>query len=223
MPICNNTLIMYDLETTSANPQTTQIIEIAAIAIDPRKLEIIPNSEFYSLIKPIEDPEEQAKLGLGPIEQGALDVNKKTMEELRLAPALKTVWKSFEQYIMNYNTTGKKWTAPALCGFNNNGFDDIILNRVAGTVWKYGPWDEERQQCPLFHPTYNLDLMKLLYPWFESNYDVQNFKMDTFRKFFGLSSEGAHTADQDVKDQAEILIRLLRLTRKYSKITNWTK
>lgn len=223
MPICNNTIIMYDLETTSANPYTTQAIEIAAVAIDPRKLEIIPNSEFYSLVKPIEDKEEQEKLGLGMIEQGALDVNKKTIEELRKAPALKSVWKSFEQYVMNYNPSGKDWSAPILAGFNNQGFDDIILNRIAGPVWKLGPWNEERQRCPLFHPIYNLDVMKMLYPWFESNFEVKNFKMDTFRTFFGLSKEGAHTADKDVQDQAEILIRLMKITRKYSRITTWSK
>jgi len=223
MPVSKNIIIHYDLETTSANPHTTQPIEIAAVAIDNRTLEIIPNSEFYSLIKPIEDPEEQTKLGLGQIEQGALDVNKKTMEELRIAPALKSVWKSFEKYVMGFNASGKKWDAPILSGYNNQGFDDIILNRIAGPVWKYGPWDEDRKSCPLFHPIYNLDVMKLLYPWFDSSYEISNFKMDTFRSFFGLSMEGAHSADKDVKDQAEILIRLMKLTRKYSKITNWNK
>lgn len=223
MPINKSTIIMYDLETTSANPHTTQPIEIAAVAIDARTLDIIPNSEFYSLIKPIEDTEEQVKLGLGPIEQGALDVNKKTMEELRVAPNIKAVWQSFEQYVMGYNPTGKTWDAPILAGFNNQGFDDIIINRIAGPVWKFGPWDDDRKRCSLFHPTHNLDLMKLLFPWFESNYQVPNFKMDTFRSFFGIVTENAHSADADVKDQATILINLLKMTRKYSKMTTWKK
>lgn len=223
MPVNTNFILHYDLETTSANPHTTQPIEIAAVIIDPRTLEIIPNSEFYSLIKPVEDPEEQAKLGLGQIEQGALDVNKKTMEELREAPALKSVWKSFENYVMSYNPTGKKWGAPILSGFNNHGFDDIIINRIAGTTWKYGPWEEERKHCPLFHPVHNIDLMKLLFPWFESSYEIANYKMDTFRQFFGINSENAHSADVDVQDQATVLIQMLKMTRKYAKMTKWRK
>lgn len=220
MPINRNKIIMYDLETTSANPQTTQAIEICAVAIDARNLEIIEGSKFYSLIKPIEDVAEQEKLGLGPIEQAALDVNKKTMEELRKAPALKTVWNSFSQYLLQYNSTGKKWDAPILSGFNNRGFDDVIINRIAE---QYGPWDASRKQCPLFHPIFNIDLMQILFPWFESNYEVKNFKMDTFREFFGIESENAHSADVDVYDQAKILCNLMKMTRKYSRISNWGK
>lgn len=219
--INKNTYIVYDYETTSANPYTTQPIELAAVAVDPRNLEIIPNSEFYSLIRPIEDKEEQIKMGLGPIEQGALDVNKKTLEELRTAPSVKSVWESFKQYCMNYNITGKKWDAPILCGYNNTKFDDIITDRIAGKEpWGYGPFDKDRQQCTLFHPIHNVDIMKYVFGWFESDYELKSFSMDNLRVRLNMSSEGAHHAMKDVKDTAQLLIGFLKLQRKMKNYVN---
>lgn len=214
-----NTIIVYDFETGSRNASKTQPIQIAAIAIEPRNLEFIPNSEFESLIQPVFDKAEQEKLGLDDIEQGALDVNGKTIEMLKTAPSLKVVWGNFVKYCENYNVSGKKWDAPILSGFNNRGFDDIILNRIAQ---QYGPFDKEYQKCPLFHPMYNLDLAQILFPWFESNYDIgHSLSMDSYRKFFGMSTENAHDALQDVKDQGSILIRLMKLTRSMSKRVTW--
>lgn len=210
---------MYDFETGSRNPYTTQPIQIAAVAIEPRNLEIIPGSEFESLIKPIFDKNEQEAAGLGDIEQEALDVNGKKVEDLQNAPSLKTVWGNFVKYCENYNISGKKWDAPILSGFNNHGFDDIILNRIAR---EYGPFDKDYQKCSLFHPVYNIDLLQLIFPWFESNYDIGfSLSMDNLRKFLGMSLDGAHDALVDVKDQANILIRFMKLKRTMSKRVTW--
>jgi DNA polymerase III epsilon subunit-like protein len=222
MPINRQTILVYDYETGSANPYKTQPIEIACIAIEPRNLEIIPDSEFYSLIKPIQDKEYLEKYNLDDIQPEALKVNKKTIEELSTAPSLKSVWESFTEYVMNFNPTGKKWEAPILSGFNNTGFDDIISNRVAGSdPWKYGPWDEDRQRCSLFHPIHNIDLMKVIFPWFESDFELKSFSLDNLRTRLGMSHEGAHHAMVDVYDTAKILIQFLKLSRKFRKQINW--
>lgn len=220
MPIHNATYIMYDFETGSRNPNTTQAIQIAAVAIDPRNLQIIPGSEFESLIRPEFDEVKCKSLGIDPLEDQALAVNGKTREELAKAPQLKVVWKSFVQYCMNYNPSGKKWTTPCLVGFNNIGFDNVILDRIAQ---EFGPWDSERKYCTLFNPIIKLDLMQMLLPWFESEFNLRTISMDNMREFLGMSKEGGHDALVDVKDQAEIFIRIMQLTRKYSKITNWSK
>lgn len=219
MPINRNLIMHYDFETNNSNPYNCQPIEIAAVMIDPRNLEIIPNSMFYSLIKPVSDDICES-MGLAKTSQEALDVNKKTLKQLESAPELKSVWISFCEYVSGYNPSGKSWNGPILSGYNNQGFDDIILNRIAE---QYGQFDKERRICSLFHPIHNIDLMRLLFPWFESNAELDKFKMDSLREFFGISMENAHSADTDVLHQASILIQLLKLTRKYSKITNWKK
>ena len=43
---------VYDFETTSPNPLTTQPVQIAAVVVHGRKLEIKKGSQFESLMKP---------------------------------------------------------------------------------------------------------------------------------------------------------------------------
>lgn len=216
MPIIRNYYLIVDLETSSRNPYKTQPIELAAIAVHARTLEIVPNSEFCSLIKPVSD-EDAIKLGLDPLEDEALSKNHKTREELEKAPGIKVVWKQFCTYVNNFNSTGKKWDSPILVGFNNNGFDDIIINRIATQApWNLGPVYEDRGTIGLFHPVTNMDIMKMIYPWFESNSDVFSISMDNLRDYLGMSKIGAHEALQDVRDEAEIFIRLMKLTRTFS-------
>lgn len=168
------------------------------------------------MIKPFED-EEAKKLGLDVLEDDALKVNGKTREELKTAPDIKMVWKQFVEYVSNFNYTGKKWDSPIPVGFNNNGFDDIIINRICGSdPWNLGPVDPDRGTQNFFHPATNVDIMKLIYPWFESNYDIKSISMDNLRDYFGMSRENSHQALQDVKDEAVIFIRLMNLIRKFS-------
>jgi DNA polymerase III epsilon subunit-like protein len=217
-----NYLCFYDLETVSASPNSTQIIQIASVMIHPRKLEIVPNSEFESLVYATDDPEECEKLGLDRIQDDALAVNKVTREQIASAPKLKSVWNDFCQYVNNYNFKKTTWTSPLMCGFNNNNFDDIILNRVAGSHgWGYGPFDEKYKKCSLFHPIHNIDLMKITWGWFEQSADPKRLNFDSLRDFFGLSSDGAHSAIVDVRQGAELLCRFLKLQRNISSKVNW--
>lgn len=216
MPISKSIYIVTDFETGSRNPYTTQPIEIASIAVNPRTLEIVPNSEFVSLIKPLDD-KEALDAGLDPIDDEALKVNGKTREALEKAPPIKSVWKQYMNYISNYNMSGREWDAPVMVGFNNNGFDDIIIDRICTKKpWALGPVYEKRGCQGLFHPIVNIDIMKMAHPWFESNSDLKTISMDNLRAYFGMSFGGAHEALQDVKDEAEIFIRLMKLTRKFA-------
>lgn len=217
-----NNICFYDFETGSRKGHSTQPIQLAAVMIHARKLEIIPNSEFNTMIYAESNPEECAKAGLDVIEDEALAVNKKTREEVSKAPTLKAVWPQFIDYVNNYNYRKNNWSAPILAGFNNNGFDDIILDRICGPHgWNLGPWDKERNKNSLFHPIYNIDLFKILWGWFENTDEPKKLNMDSIRDFLGISSEGAHDALVDVKQGADILCRFLRLQRMLSTKVNW--
>ena len=80
-------IIVFDFETGSRNPEKTQPIQIAAVAIHGRKLTVQPDGYFESLIRPILDDEEAISMGLDPIEDEALAVNGKTREEIAKAPS----------------------------------------------------------------------------------------------------------------------------------------
>lgn len=214
-----NSIIFLDFETGSKNPNTTQPLQLAAVCIHSRKLEIIRDSEFQSYIKPLDD--EAAKLaGVDPVEEEALKVNKITKEQLLNAPQLDVVWKQFVDYVNSFNYKKNTWAAPILAGFNNNGFDDKIIHRLCE---KYGPFQKDRNQQALFHPIHNIDLMKLMWAWTENNNDIKSLSMDAIREWLGMPKDGAHNAIIDVKDGAKLLISMLKLTRHFGSKTRFTE
>lgn len=211
-----------DFETCSKLPYNTQPIQLAAVMIDIRRLEVLSNGIFNSYIKPIAD-EKAEEYGLSKIEKEALDISKISLETLKNSPSLKVVWGQFIEFIDQYNTKKQKWTAPILAGFNNTRFDNIIIDRICGgnklynpthkEPYRLGPWDDEERKTPLFHPRDNIDLMKYLWWWFENDVDVKSISMDSMRNIFGISASGSHNALVDVLQGAYLLIKFLRLTR----------
>jgi DNA polymerase III epsilon subunit-like protein len=220
--ISNNTIIVYDYETSSRYPNTTQPIQLSAVAIHGQRLEVIEGSEFDSLIRPIEDPELQAKAGLGAIEDEALAVNRKTIEELRLAPDLKTVWTQFIEYTNNFNYKKNSYTAPIVAGYNIIGFDNIITDRICGPHgWGYGPWDKDRQKNSLFNPIYKIDLMDLVFTWFSSTAEPRKLNLGCLMEFLGMDTAGAHDGLVDCKNTANILCRFLKMQRELNTRIKW--
>ena len=119
----------------------------------------------------------------------------------------------FISYLELYHTrsSGKKscFTAPIAAGYNINRFDLRITERLS---LKYNNLNKEGRSS-LFYPRDVLDLMNMVFYWFEGNNELKNFTLDHVREYFGLIKEGGHDALKDVEDTAEILIRFLKLHR----------
>jgi len=239
-------IVVYDFETTSVNPYRCQPIQLGAVCIHGRKLEIHSQSGFKSFIKPITDLKECELLGLDPFNDEVAEKTGITMADLEDAPSLKSVWEQFQQYVAKYNYKQGKWGAPVKCGMNINSYDNIIIDRIAGGHLKkaiqgldillergiidkkaydkakrlepygFGPWDDERNEETLFYPAGNLDLRDVLWFWFENNPEVKSLGMDAMREYFGIKAEGAHQADKDAKDVADLIIKFLKLHRHYA-------
>lgn len=220
----SNNICVFDFETGSTDPRKTQPLQLAAIMIDGRKLEIIPNSIFASYIKPIEESKCE-EYGLDSVEEGALKVNKITLEQLSVAPPIDVVWPEFINYVNQYNTKKNKWTAPCRAGFNIDRFDNVIIERICGgnkqfnieckkEPYKLGPWDDKRNESTLFDPRWIIDLRDIVAYWMENNPDIENINFDALRDFFGISKLGAHNAVGDVVITALLLIRFLKLSRR---------
>lgn len=208
-------LIVYDFETGSANRMKCQPLQLAAVAVDVKRLEVIPRSEFSSLICPIFDNEAATKAGLDPLQKDAMEVNKLDIEELKKAPSPKVVWEQFIEYLNNYNIKsikGDKWTQPYRGGFNNTRFDDKICERLCET---YGPKLNDEGEMIIFHPTGNIDayvLMNTMFNYHKLSKNNRN-NMDVIREYMGYKTEGAHNAVIDVTQIADLLIRFFRLNR----------
>lgn len=195
----------FDFETGSADPKTTQIIQIAAVGINTRRLTI--TDSFESLICP-ED--------MDAIEDGALAVNKKTREELATAPHPEVVWKQFANFVNKFNYKKTPYTAPIPCGYNIRGFDMPIVERYCQM---YGPIDAKKGCQGLFNSFLMWDVMDDIYRWTENTKDIPNMKLDTVREYMGISTANSHDALVDVKHTAAIAIRYMGLYRKlYAKI-----
>lgn len=201
-------IICFDFETGGRNPHRCQPTQIAAIALDGRNFKL--KGTFNSLMQPIINDEEAIAAGLDPLEEEALKITKKTREELALAPLPKVVWTKFEAFVQKYNWKGTPFFAPIPCGFNIIGYDMHIVNRLCK---QYGSWDEERQQQKLFHQIYKIDVMDDVWLWTEGDPNIKSISMDSLRERMGLSSENAHDALQDVKDTANIFIKLQKSRR----------
>jgi DNA polymerase III epsilon subunit-like protein len=203
MNLCN--IICFDFETGGLDTAKCSPIQVAAIVINPRTLEPIPGAVFNSMMCPTTKEEFDA------IEDQALAVNKKTREQIKAAPLENLVWNNFTEFVLRYkNIAG----LPVPAGQNILGFDLPISERLCK---KYGPWDKKRNQQALWNNRDGIDLLKYIFAWFENNNELDNYKMDTLRDYFGLSKEGAHDAYQDVKDTWAIISKFLKLHRTLAK------
>jgi len=204
----NRDIIMFDFETGGRNPMKCQPTQIAAIALDGRNFRL--KGEFNSMMRPIIDDDKAIAAGVDPIEEGALKVTGQTREQLAKAPLPKGVWKKFCTFVNKYNWKGTPYFAPIPAGFNILGYDMKIVDRLCK---EYGPWDDKRQSQKLFHQIYKIDVMDDVWLWTEGDPAVKSISMDSLRERMGLSSENAHDALQDVRDTANIFIKLQKSRR----------
>lgn len=208
------------METDGANPELCSPVQIAAIMVDPNRLEIIRDSEFNISLKPsaIEENNEYNYSDSDVLDFHA-KVQGKSKEEIlnnwKSFQQQDVGWKAFVSYLEMYHTRSERkscFTAPIAAGFNINRFDLKIIERLST---KYKNLNKEGKSS-LFYPRDVLDVMNLVFYWFEGNSELKNYTLDHIRDYFGIDKTGAHDALKDVKDTANLLIRFLRLHRNMS-------
>lgn len=221
MPKNKHYIMVIDFETDSTDPYSCNPIQLGAIVIDPIKLEIIPDSEFNAIIKPEnigrEDYVERHKDTLEWHSKIRNETVESILRRLQNAPTQKIVWETFVNYISQYHTrhdNQNQFSAPIMAGYNIFDFDLIIMDRLCQ---KYKNVDNKGKP-KLFYRRDTIDIMKLMFLWFEGLTDgPESYTMDNIRTYFGISKEGAHDAMKDVRDEASILLRFLRLHRGFAK------
>ena len=210
-----NKICVFDFETDGRAPHKVNPVQLAAVIVDPRKLEVIKNAEFNSYMRPVDiDSDDYVDRNRATIEWHANIRDCSTDEILecwRNAPSQKDVWSNFVGFLEKFHKTGKtktKFSAPLACGYNILGFDLHIVNRMC---------QQHISGKEIFHPRDKLDLMHWMFPWFENSREVTSFSMDNMRDYLGMSTANAHDALKDVNDTANLLCRFLRLYRRTAK------
>lgn len=204
----NRDIIVFDFETGGRNPLRCQPTQIGAIALDGRNFQ--KKGEFNSMMRPILDDDKALAAGVDPVEDEALKVTGQTRAALAKAPLPKGVWKKFCGFVDKYNWKGTPYFAPIPCGFNIIGYDLPIVDRLCE---QYGPWDDKKNKQKLFSQLFIYDVMQDVKLWTEGDPNIKSISMDSLREIMGLSKENAHDALQDVKDTANIFIKLQRSRR----------
>lgn len=211
-----NKICVFDFETDGSDPKVCSPVQIAAVIIDPIKLEIVPNSEFNTFFKPETIEKDENYIYDTDIIDFHAKVRGCSKEEIysqwKTYPLQEQSWKLFVNYLDLHHTRSNKksqFSAPIAAGYNINRFDLPIVDRLSQ---KYGNLNKEGK-TDIFFPRDVVDIMNLVFYWFEHNNDLKNYTLDTIREYFGISKHGAHDALKDVKDCAQLLIRFMRLHR----------
>ena len=209
-----NNIVVRDWETGGRNPNRCQPTQLAAVVIDSRSLEIIPDSLYNVMIQPEWDDEKCVALDVDPVSEEALNKCNFTKASFDNAINPKLAWKDYVQYLTKYNlkgTKGNKWDAVHACGFNSTNFDDIIDNRMCQ---QYGPKPDDRG-LTIYHPTLNIDVYPLVNLMFNSLRinNTNSLSMDSLREYFGMDADLAHSGHFDVLQTAYVLIKALKLFR----------
>lgn len=211
--------ILYDFETTNdasgngrPNPLKDEPVQLTALIIHPRKLDLVPGGKFSTFIQPPD--------GLTPHPESVAwhaKVKKTTPEEVlkkwKEAPPQKQVWQSFKTFLDKYHSEGGRksiFTAPIRVGHNIIDYDNVIWQRLCE---RYKMLDKEGKQNLVMNQR-NIDLMHMTFVWFENNMDCEDkYNMDWLREYLGMSSENAHDSEKDCYDCAEYFIRMMKLHR----------
>lgn len=214
-------ICVFDLETDGADPVKCSPVQIAAVIIDPLKLEVIEDSEFNINLKPelIADNKDYDYSDSDVLDFHAKvkGVSKaKVLEDWHGYQKQELGWKMFISYLDMYHLRSERkscFTAPIAAGYNINRFDLKIIQRLSV---KYDNVNKEGQTS-LFYPRDVIDLMNMVFYWFENSNELKNYTLDNLRDYLGISKEGSHDALKDVKDTANILIRFMKLHRNIAK------
>lgn len=215
--------LVFDTETAGLDVNSCQLTQIAAIVLHGKKLTPKPGGVFNIEIRPEFDDEKAIAAGFQPVDYKSLEITRKTREQLEKAVSPKVAWSKFTDFVNKFNVKGSTHYAPIPVGFNINNFDLPILQRYCKL---YGPCEEKTGRQKLVHQIYKVDVMDMLFHWFEDEESVKKTNMDYLRKYFGFpesSKENAHNALYDVIDTANLFIEFMKYHRKHASVTKFEK
>ena len=212
----NRWIMVFDWETDGPNPTTCNPVELAAVPVDPRTLEIKSEQAFSAVIKPdgIDSEEYFTKERQDTIawhaKQRGVDT-KEIITDWKAGQSEKIVWKNFCSYCSKYEVdkkSGQWFVEPIPSGYNIVNFDLPIARRLA---------QKHDTKLP-FSEVSKVDMMDILFMWFENLSEPNSMKLDVFRKFFEMRPAQAHEALSDTIDEAELMVKFMKFHRRQSSV-----
>jgi DNA polymerase III epsilon subunit-like protein len=191
-------IVVFDFETNSRKHADAVPVEVACLAIDPLSLKVVPGSEFETLMRPVDmntldDTEDKRK---------SLAVSGITRDMVADAPVVEAGIRRFHDHLKRLG--GRKKVIPA--GFNIMDYDLPIYDRLCQefSLGKGG-------KNPNFATSVRFDAKEDVNRWFWQNGEVFDPSLDGLRDFLGMKSAGAHRAAFDVRQEAALVVKFLKL------------
>lgn len=208
--------MVFDLETSSNRRSDAEILQLGALALNPANLEIIDGSEFELKLKPLRPD---------LVQDSALAANGLTREEIEKGVDPSEGWHRFAEWARQWNVKGKndRYSNPIPAGHNIVNFDLPIYDRYCLKYKTTRTLPSGEVAGNIFSDLYKYDILQMLAGWTENLPDFNGLSMDKLRRYFSMPrGQGvSHTALQDCRDAAAILVKLLRLTRECSPKVIW--
>lgn len=207
--------LCFDFECDSPDPDTCNPVELAAVPIDPRSLEIHKDKAFNAIIRPDDiDKDEYFTEDRQKTIKWHAETQGMTEEEVvtrwKTGKAEKVVWKNFCKYCAAYNIdkrAGQWYTEPIPVGYNIIGYDIPIAKRLA---------EKHKTKMP-FSTVNKVDMQDNMFMWLENLDEPNNYKMDTLREWLAMPKSKAHEAFADVLDEAMLFTRFLKFHRRQAR------
>lgn len=195
-------LCVFDFETSSRDPATTQILQIGSLILDSKTFAV--KDKFQSLVRPDD---------FDALEDEALDVNGLTRQELSEAPSADMIFPTWVKWIQKYNVQKNLSTfgAPIPVHYGGDNFDMPIFNRYCK---KYDYWDNKWGNQTVLNPIFSMDVLKHVWLYTRINNEVKRISLPIILEYMGVPKEeiekGAHDAMWDVEWTAKIAVKFLK-------------
>ncbi len=200
--------IFLDTETTGLDPKEgAEIIQIAAVAINPTTLEFYEDGEFQIFLKPL-TPELASPKAIEVIGQDVFEKCKKEGIEPKVG------LQKFMDWINSYNTTpGKKFYGQPFVVGHNITYDLMMIHDALFDKHKLYKKRDDLPFC-----SRPLDTWAFFFSLYESDPEVSKYTLDSLASVLGMSRTAAtHDALEDVKIGAKAFIRFMKLYRQFKK------
>ena len=106
---------------------------------------------------------------------------------------------------------GQWFVEPIPSGYNIVNFDLVIARRLAKKYKTKLPFSEVSK----------IDMMDILFMWFENLDEPSSMKLDAFRDFLGMRAAQAHEALSDTIDEAELMVKFMKFHRRQSSVNKF--